>query len=295
MTIYGLLQAIRVQQYAKNGLIFLPLLAGHLLMNSTIVCRAMIGFVCFCLIASSVYLINDILDLSSDKQHPIKSNRALASGQLSLGYAWLLIGIFSIVGFILSLSLPIQFSLVLLIYYVISIAYSLQLKQLVLVDVIVLSLLYTIRIIAGMTLLSSNNSYSPWMLLFSMFFFLSLAFLKRVSELYYLKAMGFKELVGRNYCTDDTQTFSMFGIISGFMAILVFALYLNSNAAMILYHHTTWLLLVFPFMLYWLCRMWLLATQGKINEDPVVYTLRDKVSYYIGACLLFILYLGSAS
>lgn len=292
LTLRVFLKAIRVHQYTKNVLLFIPLFAGHLLMNVQAVTSTLLGFLCFCLMASSVYLLNDLLDVTSDRKHPTKSKRAIASGLLSMTKASCLCLIFFAVAMGLTWFLPSSFKLVLLTYYALTLLYSFKLKQIVLVDVLMLSILYTIRIVAGMSLITMGE-YSLWMLLFSMFLFLSLAFLKRVSELYLLDKNGLKQIVGRDYYTADMTTFSVFGMASGFIAVLVFALYLNSDAALLLYHHTQVLLLVFPFMLYWLCRIWLLATQGKIHEDPVLYTIRDKTSYYVGFFILIIFFLAS--
>lgn len=287
LTWRAFLKAIRVHQYAKNILIFLPLLASHMIFNLKLLSMAGWGFISFCLMASSVYVLNDLLDLSADRKHPTKSQRAIASGLLPIPKATLLIFGFLMLAISVALYLPVSFLWVLLLYFGLTLAYSFWLKQIVLVDVITLSLLYTCRIVAGMTLLG-NAGYSQWMLLLSLFLFLSLAFLKRVSELYLLNKKGYKRLMGRDYHTADILTFTIFGITCGLMAILVFALYLNSSAALALYQYPQRLLLVFPFMLYWLCRIWLLATQGKVQDDPVLYSIRDKASYGISLIILLI-------
>ncbi|MDP3561781.1 MAG: UbiA family prenyltransferase [Legionellaceae bacterium] len=281
-------KAIRVHQYAKNILVFIPLLASHAIINAPAILHTVLGFICFSLTASSVYLLNDLLDLKEDRAHPTKSKRAIASGMLSIPKASMLSLACLTIAISASFFLPPAFQAVLAIYYVLTLAYSFQLKQIVLVDVIVLSILYTLRIVAGIALLV-EVTYSPWLLLFSMLFFLSLAFLKRVSELHLLDKKGHKQLLGRNYHTIDLLVFATFGIVSGFMSILVFTLYLSSDVAIRLYHHPQLLLLIYPFMLYWLCRIWLLAMQGKVHDDPVLHALRDKTSYYIGIIILIIL------
>lgn len=288
LSLKGFLKAIRVHQYAKNLLVFLPLLAGHVLGHVDIVARTMVGFVSFCMMASAVYLLNDLLDVNADRKHPTKSKRAIAAGLLpiSSALAWTF-GFFAAATGLAWYGLPASFMGVLGLYVVLTLGYSLWLKQMVLVDVIVLSLLYTARVIAGMTLLDKTD-YSQWMLLFSLFLFLSLAFLKRVSELTLLNKLGHTKIIGRAYRTMDTQTFTMFGVSSGMMAVLVFALYLNSEAAQALYHYPQRLLWVFPFLLYWLCRIWLFATQGKVDDALVLYAIRDKASYSVGLMILVI-------
>ena len=284
----GFLKAIRVHQYAKNLLIFLPLLAGHVLGDVGTVMKTMLGFVSFCMMASAVYLLNDLLDVNADRKHPTKSKRAIATGLLSIPRALIwTVGFFAASLGLAWYGLPAAFLGVLGLYAGLTLGYSLWLKQFVLVDVILLSLLYTARVIAGMTLLEKTD-YSQWMLLFSLFLFLSLAFLKRVSELTLLKKFGHSQIMGRDYRTIDRQTFTLFGVSSGMMAILVFALYLNSDAAQALYVYPQRLLWVFPFLLYWLCRIWLLATQGRVKDDPVLYAIRDKASYCVGLIILVI-------
>lgn len=292
LTLKSLVKALRVHQYPKNILIFTPLFAGHLLFNLSLLLTTILGFVSFCCIASSVYLLNDLLDLSSDRKHPHKSKRAIASGFLPISTAiYMMIALFILAG-VFSWSLSINFKLTLLGYYIITLLYSFSLKKIVLIDVISLSFLYTIRIIAGMSLLVMYP-YSLWMLLFAMFLFLSLAFLKRVSELSLFEKHGQQQIAGRSYLITDLLTLNMFGISSGFLAILVLALYLNSSEAAIMYKNPQVLLLLFPFILYWLCRIWLLATQGKIHDDPVMFTIKDKVSYYIMGIIFFILFIAT--
>lgn len=292
LTLKSLAKAFRIHQYPKNILIFTPLFAGHLLFNLSLLATTVIGFISFCCIASSVYLLNDLLDLSSDRKHPHKSKRAIASGFLSISAAIYLMIAFFTLAIIFSWNLPINFKLTLLVYYTLTLLYSFSLKKMVLIDVISLSFLYTIRIIAGMSLLVMYP-YSLWMLLFAMFLFLSLAFLKRVSELSLFEKHGQQKIAGRSYLTTDLLTLNIFGICSGFLAILVLALYLNSPEAAIMYKDPQVLLLLFPFILYWLCRIWLLATQGKVHDDPVMFTIKDKVSYYIIGIIFFILFIAT--
>lgn len=238
--------------------------------------------------ASSAYLLNDVIDREQDKQHPFKSERPIASGQLTVLHALVSAGLFALAAFSLSFYLPPLFRGILWIYFILTLLYSVWLKQQLLVDVIVLSILYTLRIMAGMSLLVMRP-YSHWMLLFSVFLFLSLAFLKRVSELSMAEQQGLTQIQRKGYASADRLIFAIFGIASGFSAILIFAFYLYSKAALSLYVQPQWLLSLLPLMLYWLCRIWLLAAQGKIVDDPVLFTLKDKVSYIVGLFVVFLL------
>jgi 4-hydroxybenzoate polyprenyltransferase len=184
--------------------------------------------------------------------------------------------------------MPASFKLTLLIYYLPTLLYSFHFKQKILLDVIILSLLYTIRVIAGMALLPANVC-SLWIILFSMFLFLSLAFLKRVAELVLLKQNNQSNFIGRAYKIEQFSILTIFGVTSGFLAILILTLYLNSDKAANLYHQPQILLLLFPVLIYWVCRIWLLAIEGKILDDPVLFTIRDKVSYGCGFLVIIIM------
>jgi len=284
LTLKAFFKAIRVHQYAKNVLLFVPLVTAHLIFDIQSWPTVLCGFMSFCCIASSVYLLNDLCDINADRQHPTKSKRAIATGLLSIKNAIFLISIFFIAAVALSWHLPSNFKIILGIYYTLTLCYSLYLKQKLLLDVITLSNLYTIRVAAGMTLLSTAV-YSLWLLLFSVFLFLSLAFLKRVAELILLKEHDQTTILRRGYSTAHYPILTHFGICSGFLAILILALYLDSPTAVKLYHYPQMLILLFPVFIYWLCRIWMLAMDGKIIDDPVLFAVRDKISY---VCVLII-------
>ncbi len=285
------LKAIRIHQYAKNVLLFVPLLTSYLFFQIPLLLTTLLGFFAFCCVASSVYLLNDLFDIEADRCHERKSKRAIASGLLTIPQAITFIMVFSLSAIGICCFLPADFIGVLLLYFTISMSYSLFLKKHLLIDVIVLSILYTIRVAAGMALLPVNT-YSIWLLLFSIFIFLSLAFLKRVSELVLLKDKDSLHGVGRAYQLKHYPLLLNFGITNGFLAILVFALYLNSLRAISLYHHPQLLLMVFPVLIYWLCRLWLLAADGKIMDDPVLFTVKDKISYVSAFVILIIMFVA---
>lgn len=273
------LKAIRVHQYAKNILIFLPVLLGHYFTHAEMLWQSLLGFMCFSMLASSVYLLNDLLDLEADRRHASKSRRALACGELPIPVGIILLLLFLLLAVGLSFLLPRAFQCVMLMYYVLTMLYSFTLKRQVLLDVLALSALYTLRIIAGMAI--AAQIYAFWLILFSVFFFTSLAFIKRFTELdQMLRMKQEKTIHGRGYHTDQVQMISVFGIASGYLSVLVFALYINSQQAYSLYHHPSWLYLICPVLLYWISYVWLRASSGELHEDPIIFALHDKISYY---------------
>lgn len=270
-------KALRVHQYAKNLLVFVPLLASHSYTNLPSVKNSVLAFTAFCFLASTVYIINDLLDLKADRLNKTKSKRPFASGALSICFGVVLLPILIVLALLITFYLPMQFGLVLLIYFIITFLYSMFLKQKVLVDVFTLAILYTIRIIAGIAAIHTN--YSVWLMAFSIFIFLSLAFVKRYTELFFAKQNNKKSLLNRGYVADDLPFISQFGIASGYLSILVFALYINSKSVEILYKSPHFLWVSCIILLFWVSRIWLLATRGKVLEDPVLFAIKDKTSF----------------
>lgn len=283
------LKALRVHQWLKNLLIFIPLLMSHRFREVDLVGQAILGFLAFGLCASSVYLLNDLLDLPDDRQHPTKRNRPFAAGSISMVNGALLIPVLLIASFGIALLLPLEFLGVLLLYYIITLAYSIRLKRAVLVDVLTLAALYTIRIIAGAAAVSVVLSF--WLLAFSMFLFLSLALVKRYTELLTIQQHERTRTSGRGYNTTDLETLSQFGSASAYMAVLVLALYINSDVVRDLYSHPEIIWLLCPLLLYLVTRVWLMARRGELHEDPAVFLIRDRRSQLligIGAILLWL-------
>ena len=278
-------RAIRPHQWLKNLLLFVPLVLSHQLENSLLVWQAALGFIAFSLCASSVYLLNDLVDLSSDRQHPTKRLRPFAAGELPLAYGVIAIIVLLVAAVVVALQLPRLFIVVLVAYYVSTLAYSIWLKRAVLVDALVLAALYTLRLIAGAAAISVLPSF--WLLAFSMFTFLSLALIKRYSELQLLHARGQGQLVGRSYRFADMETLAQLGASSGYLAVLVLAFYINSSAVLELYSRPEFLWLLCPMMLYWISRMWLLTRRHEMEEDPVVFTMTDRRTYWLAliACI----------
>ncbi|MDU8361881.1 UbiA family prenyltransferase [Pseudomonas syringae group sp. J309-1] len=276
------LKGLRIHQWLKNILIFVPLLAGHELTNTPMLAQACIAFLCFGLCASSVYVLNDLLDLQDDRHHSKKKNRAFASGKIPIKHGMFIFPTLLFISFILSIYwLSPEFIISLVIYYIITLMYSLYLKRQMTVDVITLAFLYTIRIIAGAAAMGLSLTF--WLLTFSMFVFLSLALVKRYAELNDARARGETEKTrGRGYYPADLEMISSLGGSAGYLSVMVLALYIHDNATTSLYSHPQIIWLACPILLYWITRMWMLTHRGQMHEDPVVFAAKDKISLIVG-------------
>lgn len=277
------LKALRVHQWVKNGLIFVPMLAAHQFtdINSIILCLG--AFLSFSLCASSVYLLNDLLDLNDDRRHKTKRERPFAAGNLDLLNGLILAPVLLVVAFGLSVFISLDFVIVLLCYYILTFAYSFFLKRIVLIDVITLAGLYTVRIIAGAAAISVLLSF--WLLAFSVFVFLSLALVKRYTELRALQDKSVKKTLGRGYHADDIELLSSLGGSSGYISVLVLALYINSSDVRVLYNEPMIMWPICLVMLFWISRVWIVAHRGQMNDDPIVFALKDKVSILCGGII----------
>lgn len=273
-------RAVRVHQWVKNLLLFVPLLMAHQWNSLPKLIAASTGFIAFSLCASSVYLINDLMDIEADRQHATKRNRPIASGAISIPTALIMALLFLAGGGVLGIGLGAGFLQVLGLYFFVTLLYSTILKRLVLVDIIVLASLYSIRILAGGA--AVQVPVSQWLVAFSMFLFFSLACVKRYSEILALRRDEKKEAKGRGYISHDLEQISQFGAASGSISILVLALYINSREVTALYGKPEILWLVCPLLYYWISRVWLLAGRGKMHEDPIVFALGDITSYVVG-------------
>ena len=277
-----ILKAIRMHQWAKNVLLFLPLLLSHKLSWHTVT-LAIAAFFCFSFIASANYLVNDLLDIESDRRHLKKRFRPFAAGDLPV-FTGLTIAALLVAGSCAILPfLPGTFSLWLLLYVVVTSAYSWVFKRVPLVDVLLLAGLYTLRIQAGGA--ATGTLISPWLSSFAVFLFLSLAMVKRFSELANLRDRGIVNSLGRGYLVTDLEQIRSFGTTSATAAVLVFMLYIARPDVDVLYRHAGRLWLIVPLMLFWLYRVWLLASRGELDEDPVIFAIRDGVSLAIAACI----------
>lgn len=284
------LRSIRVHQWTKNLLIFTALILSHSWFNGDLVQTSILAFLSFCFAASSIYLINDLVDLEDDRKHQTKKNRPLAAGTLSIKAALLIIPFLLSFSFLIASLINTDFVIILAVYLILTTAYSLILKPIALIDVITLTSLYTMRIIAGAIAIEVPLSY--WLLAFSMFIFLSLALIKRYSELKNLIQQGETNAEVRGYHVDDLLAVSLFGICSGYISVLILVLYTHDLQADTLYSSPDLLWFVAIAVLYWISRMWLLTFRGKMNEDPVLFAIHDRNSYVISLIVATSLYLA---
>jgi len=286
-----LIRAVRPHQAAKNVLIFIPMITSHRFTHLGDVVFGVLAFIAFTMCAWSGYLINDLLDLSSDRRHTQKRNRPLASGRVTVSTA--VISAFTLIVLAAGIAsqLPGRFAAVLAIYFAMTISYSVSLKSKVMLDVIFLACLYVIRVIAGHE--AMNIPYSPWLLAFSMYIFLSLALLKRFAELRELSNRSLTSAHGRGYTVADASQVNILGAASGYMSVLVLAFYLNSPDVVKLYSKPQILWLLCPVILFWVSRVWILANRGEMHHDPIVFAIRDRTSLLVGTIAAFILFLAS--
>jgi len=273
------IKQIRVYQWVKNVLILLPIAMAHNFSSSNLM-NGILAFVSFSLAASSVYVLNDLFDLSSDRAHPRKKKRPFASGDIPLIHGFILTPLLIIISYSIGFCVNIDFILVLSFYLFLTTLYSFKLKKIVAVDIIILASLYTIRLIAGSV--ATEVFISKWLLAFSMFTFFGLALLKRYTELLLIDSMNKTATKGRGYYVGDSEIVLPAGIGSGLLAVLVFALYVNSPEVIALYNSPTILWLIAPLLLFWVLHVWLKAKRGEMTDDPIVFTVKDRTSQVIG-------------
>ena len=283
------LRAMRPHQWLKNLLIFFPLLAAHLFAGAALM-QATMAFVAFSLVASSVYLLNDLLDLASDRAHPRKCKRPLASGALPLATGMAMTPVLLLMGLVIALFLKPLFLLVLSGYYLTTITYSLWLKRRPIVDICTLASLYTLRVAAGAA--ATGVSLSVWLLAFSAFLFFSLAAVKRQAELVDMANRGLDSMAGRGYRVTDLPVVTQMATASGFVAVLVLMLYVNEPTVLTLYSSPMLIWGACLVLLYWISRMVLTAQRGEMEDDPVVFAARDRVSQ-IAFLLIVALFVGA--
>ncbi len=274
--------ALRPHQWLKNTLVFTPMLAAHQLDVGTM-SLALLAFISFSLIASSVYVLNDLFDLTADRAHPRKRNRPFASGSIPISRGVWMAGTLVLLGTVFALSVGPVFFLLMLGYYLLTTAYSLYLKRQMIIDICVLACLYTIRIIVGGV--ATDIPLSIWLLAFSIFFFFSLAAIKRQAELVDNTKRGQLEATGRGYHVDDLPIISMIGIGAGYVSVLVMALYVNSPNVIELYTAPNALWGICAILLFWITRAVMVAHRGNMNDDPVIYATKDRMSQ---ACFVVI-------
>ena len=273
-----LARSMRMSQWAKNTLVFVPLLAAHEWGDSERAVAAAVAFGTLCMIASGTYLINDLLDIEADRGHPTKRFRPLAAGTISpfLAVSFAAVLIFTGLGFA-AWYVGRSPALMLLAYLCVSLTYSVFLKRRMILDVIALAGLFCHRILIGGV--ATQIEISPWLLAFSLFLFMSLALVKRFIELDMVRKTEQAEIARRAYTAEDAEPIFTMGLVSGYLSILVLCLFVSSDAVSELYENPTALWAIPPIMLYWISRVWLLARRGEIGDDPTAFALRDEVSY----------------
>lgn len=285
---WSYVRALRPHQWSKNILVFVPMLAAHQLDGPTFL-ASLLAFVAFCMIASSVYVLNDLLDLAADRAHPRKRLRPLAAGDIPIRHGtWMAFGL-PVLGAFISLAAGPRFLVVMAIYYLLTAAYSLHLKRQIVLDICVLAGLYTTRLIAGGV--ATQIGLSVWLLAFSVFFFLSMAAVKRQTELIDSDERGNMQPDGRGYHVNDLPIISMIAIAAGYVAVLVLTLYVSAPGVTVLYARPEFLWGGCAVLLYWITRTIMIAHRGQMHDDPVVYAAKDRVSQI---CLILMLCFGLA-
>jgi 4-hydroxybenzoate polyprenyltransferase len=284
----ALLRSLRPLHWTKNVLVFAPVILAHRGSDREALTAAGLTFLAFCLAASGTYLVNDVRDREFDRLHPNKRNRVIASGAVSPLVALIACAVLIGAGVIIAWSVSTEVIWYLAGYFLLSLVYSLWLKRRVFLDVLALSALWTIRVLAGSA--AARVEASDWLLALSVFLFVGLALLKRYADLGFLAAQSTDAAPGRGYVTGDRDLLRSMGVTSGYLAVLVLALYLNSPQVARLYAHPRLLWLVCPLLLYWIAHMWFLAHRGHIEDDPIVVAARDPASYVVGALIALIVF-----
>jgi 4-hydroxybenzoate polyprenyltransferase len=280
--ILSVARLMRFHQWSKNLIIFVPVITAHLLTNLRIEFFSILAFASFCCMASAAYICNDLADIRHDRLHCSKKHRPLASGEISLLTGAVVTVLLIAASFVFALFLPLAFLSVLVLYFTSTLAYSLYLKSILLADALTLACLYTVRLLAGHA--ATKIPLSIWLLAFAMFIFFSLALAKRLAEIKNL-LLSAKEpwIRGRGYHVDDLPALLTIGIASGVTSVLVLVLYITSPEVRELYDQPVVLLLLAPAFLYWIGRIWIMAQRGCLNEDPIIFALKDKASYVVVA------------
>jgi 4-hydroxybenzoate polyprenyltransferase len=286
------LQALRAHHWIKNLLVFLPMLLAHQF-GVQAAWQSLLAFVAFSLVASSVYVFNDLSDLESDRAHAHKRNRPFASRRLGVGHGMLLGLLLVVGGLLVAFTLGNRFALVMSGYWAAAMGYSLYLKRILVIDICMLSVFYTLRLIAGGV--ATGIPLSIWLLAFSIFFFFALASLKRQAELFDIAKAGKEKIDGRGYHAGDLPLVANMTISSGYISVLVMALYLNSPMVQKLYTRPSFLWGICIVLLYWVSRIAIITNQGKMHDDPLIFAVKDRISqiclltmfgFAVGAALL---------
>ena len=289
MSAKAMIRAMRPHHWLKNGLVFVPILLNHNVFDPYALFYGVVAFFAFSFLASSIYLLNDILDVEADRRHPTKCKRPLAAGEITERQAYAAVPVLMVASFALSWLLPEpkSFLLALGAYLALALSYLFVLKRKLLVDVLGLAALHTLRILAGNA--AADIPLSTWLLAFSMFLFLSLALVKRYAELRITQDQSGLKKAGRGYHAEDIEALSQLGMASGCTCALIMALYVDSAAVKQLYTHPELIWLLCPIILYQMSRIWFLARRGQMPDDPLVFMIRDWRSQVTGGFVVLIM------
>ena len=284
-------RALRVRDWLKNLLLFAPLVAAHKVGDGARLMHAAIAFVAFGLSASSVYVFNDLIDIEQDRRHPRKKDRPFASGRVPVKHGLIAIPLLLVGSFSISLlQLSTRFAFVIALYVLLNLAYSFRLKAIPILDVLLLAGLYTLRIFGGSVV--TDIWLSPWLLIFSMFLFFSLALIKRYAELMVMRKVDGENSRARGYRLDDAELLAALGGGAGYLAVLVLAFYIESGAGNNLYGRPSMLWALCVLLLYWISHLWLVAHRQEMEDDPLLFTLRDPVSRVL-MILMVLIYISA--
>jgi 4-hydroxybenzoate polyprenyltransferase len=289
--LHSIVKALRLHQWLKNVLVFVPVIAAHKIDQWAPLSGALCMFLAFGLTASSIYLVNDLMDLDADRRHPRKRNRPFAAGDLSIALGLALAPLLLVSGLAVALWTNQIAAELLLGYAAVSLSYTFLLKRYVVLDVITLASLYTLRIVAGAA--ASVIVPSFWLLAFSMFLFLSLATVKRVAELHVLTAAGTNAAVDRDYAVSDAGTIRALGISAGYLSVFVFALYMNAPEVQAQYKTPQALWAICVILLYWLGRLWVKTDRGEMHDDPLIFTALDWNSRIVALFCVVIIFVAT--
>lgn len=288
--LFYVIKQLRVHQWSKNVLIFLPIIASRENVITTDLLNIIVVFFAFSVVASFVYVINDLIDLSNDRSHLTKKNRPFASGNLNLLYGLVFICVLPILILIISLQVSSTLFALCVGYFVFNLVYSKVLKKIAILDCVALSLMYVYRIALGSIVISS--AISPWLLSFSFFLFLSLSFVKRFAEISKMKSSD-NQTVGRGYMRDDQIFLMIMAISLGLISVLICNLFYNSDEISHTFKNIWIAYFNLPILTYWLCRVYLITFRGKMNEDPVMFAIKDKISIVLGLSFVMIYFIAS--
>lgn len=280
---------MRPHQWVKNFLVFIPLFAAHRVLDVSALGMSLLAMITFSVLASTVYILNDMMDFEADRRHPTKRRRPFASGDLPLITGFALLPLMFLIAAGLSSLLPWTFQLIAASYFGLNLLYSFKLKEAIAIDVVLLGAFYTLRILAGGY--AASIEVSAWLLSFSTFFFFGLAMVKRYTELNRMAALS-KTTSSRGYVAGDALPVIGLGIGTSLLAVLVLALYFNNPEVNELYQHDERLWLLIPVLLYWTARIWILAHRGEVDDDPVSFALKDRVSWISGFAFCLIIFLS---